>query len=85
MKIIIPPAALEAGANVVALELYGHPISVVHGNYKDQCRLISRAAFEAMVGAWPGMQIWNDKHAWAYAAATHNIILPLMENPDAEA
>ena len=69
MKITIPPAALEAGARAIGEETY---IS-----NKETQKAAARAAFEAMVGAWPG--------AGVEGHITPHLILPLTENPDAEA
>lgn len=61
MKITIPPAALEAGARAIGEETY---IS-----NKETQKAAARAAFEAMVEAWPDMA----HRVMPYAA----LILPL--------
>jgi hypothetical protein len=63
-NIIIPPAALERGTEVVR--------AWRRAGVKSEN--IARAAFLAMIEAWEGMQ--HDNYV---------IILPLTENPDAEA
>lgn len=73
----IPPAALEAGRR----ELYPHLLT----ENDDMAREIARAAFVAMVEAWPGM---NAKAATDHVMllnSTPALILPLTENLDAEA
>ena len=82
--ITIPPAALEAGARALCL----HPDLIVD-NHTPICpgpawRLYVddvRAAFLAMIEAWPEMRI-----SWL-ASNDGAIVLPLppQENPDAEA
>lgn len=87
----IPPAALEAGARA-AYETYWrlqaeavgmNPADLEPWDYHDaptqeEWRTLARAAFEAMVGAWPDWSICGDRSKW--------IELPLpTENPDAEA
>lgn len=69
MKITIPPAALEAGAKVLAD--YG----ITAATDED----LARDVFEAMVGAWPGMDVMP------FGDGQPRIRLPLSENPDAEA
>ena len=61
----IPPAALEAGARAIGEETYV-------GN-KETLRDAARAAFLAIVDAWPGMQ--HDNYV---------IVLPLTEKPSDE-
>lgn len=48
MKITIPPAALEAGKRCVCLNGCGPDVQC------DYCTKTARAAFNAMVEAWPG-------------------------------
>lgn len=67
-RISIPPAALEAGVEA-ANELDPYYVN------REQIR----AAFEAMVAAWPGMRV-DDTFRWLSEAA---IILP-MEDKNAE-
>ena len=88
--IIIPPAALEAGARA-AHDLWrkqasaGDDISEyeqwddLSRFYKDELRDQARAAFIAIVEAWPGMYIGTD-----YLTADTQIKLPLppQENSD---
>ena len=70
--ITIPPAALEAGARAIGEETYV-------GN-KETLRDAARAAFLAMLEAWPGMA--------AYSAGTNGpypyIILPLPQEANDE-
>lgn len=50
-KIYIPPAALEAGARAIAESLRTARLTLEsEDGYKPE----ARAAFEAMVAAWPG-------------------------------
>lgn len=72
----IPPAALEAGARAMVeqspqLKWEDHP--GFHSIWREE----ARAAFEAMVKAWPK---WLDVDADPGAA----LILPLTEKPDGE-
>lgn len=75
-KVAIPPAALEA----MKQELYPHLFT----ESDDMAREIARAAFEAMIGAWPGMRM---SPYWEHMTHKRHVemILPLTENPDAEA
>lgn len=66
-NIHIPPAALEAGARAV----------IQYRNSAMSEAGIARAAFLAMVEAWPGCE--KDDLGPAY------LILPLTENPDDKA
>lgn len=80
--ITIPPAALEAGAREMYLrsnpDLKWEDCAIECGQDVRQVYLYrARAAFVAMVAAWPGMQ--------RRIHIEQAIILPLMENPDAEA
>ena len=69
--ITIPPAALEAGARAIEKSLKTARITLEsEDGYKPE----ARAAFLAMIGAWPGMQ--HDNYA---------IILPLTEKTDDKA
>lgn len=73
MKITITPAVLEAGARAIKYLF----VNDCPATYDE----IARAAFDAMVAAWPGMMM-ADHPEWALPA----ILLPLStENPDAEA
>ena len=80
MNITIPPAALEAGARTLCNEqrLFWHGLTT---EAQDIIRGEARAAFIAMIEAWPGMRI-----SWL-ALNDGAIVLPLppQENPDAEA
>lgn len=70
--IIIPPAALEAGAKALCAKA-GYAWTVtpdVHAHWREQ----ARAAFLAMIEAWEGMQ--HDNYV---------IILPLTEKTDDKA
>ena len=87
MKITIPPAALEAGALATLEEL--DAIAGLIGatrvdgeltpEQQEFFRRIARAAFLAMIEAWPGMYIGTD-----YLTADTQIKLPLppQENSD---
>lgn len=78
--IIIPPAALEAGARAITMAL----ILAVEEDCRalaltdDERAELARAAFLAMLGAWPGMgRDWsNDEEI---------IALPLTEKQDDKA
>ena len=97
----IPPDALEAGARA-AYDQWRHecadeadePVE----NWRewddldefeqDSFRAQARAAFEAMIGAWPLMchVPATPSGKWTQnASLAEHLILPLMENPDAEA
>jgi len=71
MKITIPPAALEAGARAILREWTD----------LNSAEDAARAAFTAMVEAWPGMYRadWNDKNELDPV-----IILPLTETSTKE-
>ena len=78
MSITIPPAALEAGARAIC-ETHCGPCRC----YPDECGCVyfkahARAAFLAMMGAWPGMI-----HGKYFAEPS--IILPLTEKTDDKA
>ena len=74
-SITIPPAALEAGARAIEKSLKTARITLEsEDGYKPE----ARAAFRAMLEAWPGMFVNGDDEAV-------DIILPLTENLDAEA
>ena len=69
-KITIPPAALEAGARSLCNEqrLFWHGL---RSEAQDIIREETRAAFLAMIEAWPGMRIsWLSSNDGA-------IVLPL--------
>lgn len=58
MHITIPPAALEAGAKeLCAREEWVIPWDELEEYDRDFYRDNARAAFEAMVAAWPGMKM----------------------------
>lgn len=80
-RIHIPAAALEAGKNAVALDLYGYPWVTLPMEYRNQCERIARAAIAAALSAWPGMYIGR---GFVLNKNIHDLILPLPENPDAE-
>ena len=76
MTITIPPAALEAGARAIAESLRTARLTLEsEDGYKPE----ARAAFRAMLEAWPGMRI-DDTYRWLSNAA---IILP-MEDKNVE-
>lgn len=95
----IPPAALEAGARTayetywrIQAEAVGmNPADLEPWTYhndaeQEEWRTHARAAFLAMIEAWPGMAHYRG----GWEPVIHNnrkphLILPLMENPDAEA
>lgn len=80
MNITIPPEALEAGARAVALE-NGHDIDYYSDRLREHCFAQARAAFTAMVKAWPGMET-SAPDPWS---APDRLILPLpQEKPDGE-
>lgn len=71
MKITIPPAALEAGTRAISETDTGT------NPYED----LARAAFEAMIGAWPMKQ----HRAWDDVLGLGSIlILPLTETSTKE-
>ena len=82
----IPPAALKAGCSAYTAVIY-------KGNgTQAEFREAIRAAFEAMVGAWPGMNEEN-RNGFSFSPLPHGtafrytvIILPLppQENSDAK-
>ena len=101
-NITIPPAALEAGALATLEELDAIAGMIgatrVEGELTPEqqefFRRIARAAFLAMIEAWPGS--WNEQVNGSKVLfdETPNLILPLTEapqgripteNPDAEA
>ena len=74
----VPPAALEAGARALArynCEQWDNDPDRWRAYFTDE----ARAAFLAMINAWPGMRI-DDTYRWLSNAA---IILP-MEDKNAE-
>lgn len=85
MKITIPPAALEAGADEFADAMQcskccERTLRSLKG-VPCECANRTRAAFVAMVEAWPGMYRadWNDKNELDPV-----IILPLTETSTKE-
>lgn len=95
-NIIIPPAALEAGAREIAEQLgddwddnvhtfCGDDFQMTPDGAKEACREIARAAFRAMLETWEGAKIIRDdgrRQTYAIPA----IILPLpMEKTDDKA
>lgn len=75
--ISIPPAALDAGKR----ELYPHLLT----ESDDMVREIARAAFVAMVEAWPGMDYQQGALVTAKYRDPGKIILPLTEKQDDKA
>ena len=75
--ILIPPAALEAGARALCKEarLFWPDL---HGPEHDIMRAEARAAFLAMIGNWPGMTL----HQQDINAQYSYFVLPLTEKPD---
>ena len=74
--ITIPPAALEAGAKALCAKA-GYAWTVtpdVHAHWREQ----ARAAFLAMIEAWPGMEVHNFD-GWTHA---EGLVLPLTEASD---
>lgn len=81
MKITIPPAALEAGARALADTYYrnctaGRLTMADTDDVPEDWYVEARAAFEAMVEAWPDMA----HRVMPYAA----LILPLTETSTKE-
>ena len=76
-KITIPPAALEAGARTLCNEqrLFWHGLST---DARDIIRGEARAAFLAMIEAWPEMRI-----SWL-ASNDGAIVLPLTQQASDE-
>ena len=88
-EIRIPAAALEAGARAVYLAFT--EINIGDGEdrwdrllprYRAEYREQARAAFLAMLRAWPGMR---EGFGTDNQGHYDTIILPLTENPDAKA
>ena len=78
-NILIPPAALEAGAR--AFIGYGVDAAVwdhLGDAYKIQLQKEMSAAFLAMIEAWPGMEVHNFD-GWTHA---EGLVLPLTEASD---
>lgn len=71
-RITIPPAALEAGATVI------NDYGVTPMSNED----LARAAFEAMVGAWPGLQRVKGYFTHDTDYYEPALILPLTEKTD---
>ena len=83
MSITIPPAALEAGARAIC-ETHCGPCRC----YPDECGCVyfkahARAAFLAMMGAWPGME--TGLFAKGERDNVLALILPLTEKTDDKA
>ena len=82
--IYIPPAALEAGARAIkqwlayTLDKDTRASELTDGEHAE----LARAAFVAMVEAWPGARV-QEPHSIKWYPTV--IILPLMENPDDKA
>lgn len=80
MKITVPPAALEAGCSAYTAAIYKG--NGTHAEFREAIR----AAFEAMVAAWPMMHVHEWQRPWLGGMSGIDLILPLpQENPDAEA
>ena len=80
-NITIPPAALEAGARALArynCEQWDNDPDRWGTYFTDE----ARAAFIAMIEEWPMWTINTTNVPGGYLPA---LILPLTENPDAEA
>jgi len=81
-RITIPPAALEAGAKHIYQNWHRDsadllpPWELLAAEYRTRWLDQARAAFEAMVGAWPDMA----HRVMPYAA----LILPLTETSTKE-
>lgn len=86
----IPPAALEAGALATLEELDAIAGMIgatrVEGELTPEqqefFRQIARAAFVAIVEAWPGMHTHEWQRPWLGGMSGIDLILPLTENPD---
>ena len=81
----IPPAALEAGARALADAYYrncsdGRLTLSDTDDTPEDWYAEARAAFLAMVAAWPGMKACEEDDLGPAC-----LILPLMENPDDKA
>ena len=82
IDIHIPPAALEAGASAIAESLRTARLTLEsEDGYKPE----ARAAFVAMVEAWPGMHTHEWQRPWLGGMSGTDLILPLTENPDDKA
>ena len=86
MNIHIPPAALEAGARALADAYYrncsdGRLTLSDTDDTPEDWYAEARAAFVAMVEAWPGMATYSAGINGPYPY----LILPLTENPDDKA
>ena len=86
IDIHIPPAALEAGARAMCHNAYKHlPEMRDQDTYTpdaDYWLDQARAAFVAMVEAWPGMHTHEWQRPWLGGMSGTDLILPLTENPD---
>ena len=92
--ITIPPAALEAGARAIYLTFT--EVNIGDGEdhwerllpqYRAEYRAQARAAFLAMIEAWPkgGIHVPVGAGEPRKSFTLPALILPLTENPDAEA
>ena len=80
-KIHIPPAALEAGARAIAESLRTARLTLEsEDGYKPE----ARAAFVAMVEAWPGMHTHEWQRPWLGGMSGIDLILPLPPPPAGE-
>lgn len=78
LRISIPPAALEAGTKeLFAREEWVIPWDELEEYDRDFYREQARATFEAMVAAWPEMEIetWVDRRG----AKGKDVILPMPQ------
>ena len=92
-NILIPPAALEAGARA-SYEEWRRQFSTgddfaryedwddLSRFHKDEYREQIRAAFLAMIEAWPGMHIHEWQRPWLGGMSGTDLILPLTEASD---
>ena len=89
----IPPAALEAGALATLEELDAIAGMIgatrVEGELTPEqqefFRQIARAAFVAIVEAWPGMHVHEWQRPWLGGMSGTDLILPLTEKQDDKA
>lgn len=77
----IPPAALEAGARAIAESLRTARLTTeVQDGYKPE----ARAAFRAMIEAWPGMDYRPGAKVTKSWTTPGKIILPLPQEASDE-
>lgn len=83
MNITIPPAALEAGARALArynCEQWDNDPDRWRAYFTDE----ARAAFLAMIDAWPGMGRFEDETGWDVHIELP-LLIPLTEASDDKA